>query len=140
MKLSKKCTIFGFNKPNIYSFKDRDHLEPGDKPVKEKVISYLRSEGIEAPVEKIMLLTYLRSFGYIFNPVSLYFCFGLDPKAIGRGLRDWQYFREIKPFIIKEDKFDGTKYTDRQMKFYYISPLQISTILWILKFISLLRV
>jgi len=34
----KKVPIFGFNKPNIYSFKDRD-IWNRDKPVKEKVIS-----------------------------------------------------------------------------------------------------
>jgi len=117
----KKVPIFGFNKPNIYSFKDSDHFEAGSKPVKEKVVAFLKSQGVDQP-ERIMLLTYLRSFGYIFNPVSLYFCFGLDQKPLAVVLEIGNTFREIKPFIIKEDKFDGKKYTDRQMKFYYISP------------------
>jgi cyclopropane fatty-acyl-phospholipid synthase-like methyltransferase/DUF1365 family protein len=55
-------------------FLARDHAgKPGDT-LRANVESYLAEQGIEAPDGRITMLTQARSFGYVFNPLTLYWC------------------------------------------------------------------
>ena len=66
------------NRRNLYEFRDRDHLTlPGFEhaTLKENLVEYLAQNGIRFPADgRITLVTLPRVFGYIFNPVSFYFC------------------------------------------------------------------
>jgi Uncharacterized conserved protein len=48
----------------VVSLHDRDHMD---------VRAYLAEHGIEA--DRILLLTNLRVLGYVFNPVSFFYCY-----------------------------------------------------------------
>ena len=67
-----------------------------------------------------MLLTYLRTFGYVFNPVSFYFCFDQQGQAVCVVPEIGNTFGEIKPFMVNSLR-DG-RFVDTQSKFFYISP------------------
>ena len=56
------------------SFHGADHLE-GAGPLRARVEARLRAHGVTAPVARIDLLTQCRVFGYVFNPVSFFFCY-----------------------------------------------------------------
>src|ERR1700679_1550881 len=72
----RKTFLFSRNRRNFYAFRDADHLPSGGGSLKENVTAYLASNGIGlARDARIMLLTLPRVLGYIFNPVSFYFCF-----------------------------------------------------------------
>ena len=77
--LSKRLPFFSLNRWNLYTFRDRDHLTlPGSemKSVKENIVAYLGGNGIHFPADgRIKLVTLPRVLGYIFNPVSFYYCF-----------------------------------------------------------------
>jgi DUF1365 family protein len=60
------------NRRGLVSFRDRDHFDGG--PVKEEV---LRLAGDPA-IERVLCLTQLRVFGFVFNPVSFYWCYRGD--------------------------------------------------------------
>lgn len=71
--------FFSRNRFNLFSFHDRDHGrgKPGD------IAAYLRAalkeEGIDAG-GRILLLCYPRMLGYVFNPLSVYYCHDADGK------------------------------------------------------------
>lgn len=121
-EIVRKIPMISFNQKNIYSFDDADHLELDARPVKDKIRAYLMSQGMTQEIGKIKLLTYLRTWGYIFNPVSFYFCFDQQGVVVALVVEIGNTFREIKPFLIKQDKFDGRCFKDEQIKYYYISP------------------
>src|SRR5476651_2269022 len=74
--LAARIRIFSRNRWNLYTFRDSDHLSVVPGSIKENVIAYLATQGMEFPAGgRILLLTLPRVLGYIFNPVSFYFCF-----------------------------------------------------------------
>ena len=60
------------NRRGLVSFRDRDHFD--GKPVKESVLALAGDPSIE----RVLCLTQLRVLGYVFNPVSFYWCYRGD--------------------------------------------------------------
>ncbi len=56
-------------------FRRDDHLGDPDAPLDECVRQLVERETGQRPSGPIRLLTHLRYFGYVFNPVSFYYCF-----------------------------------------------------------------
>ncbi|HRX47882.1 MAG TPA: DUF1365 family protein [Spirochaetota bacterium] len=73
--LDKEIKRFGYNRRSMVSLHDRDYLK-GDGSIKEKILALLKSHGANKGVTRIILVTQARYLGYVFNPVSFYFCYG----------------------------------------------------------------
>ncbi|TCL68405.1 DUF1365 family protein [Rhizobium sp. BK251] len=71
--LAGDLRLFSRNRANLFSFNDRDHGDGSSVPLRVQVESHLREAGIEAggPVH---LFCMPRILGYVFNPLSIYFC------------------------------------------------------------------
>lgn len=63
-------------RPNIAWFRRRDHLGPPDEPLAESVRGLVLKRTGVRPTGPIRLLTHFRYFGFLMNPISLYYCFG----------------------------------------------------------------
>ena len=55
-----------------------DHLSGRGADLKTQVSEYLAANGIELPEGRIVLLANARTFGYVFDPLSVYWCFAAD--------------------------------------------------------------
>lgn len=67
-----QSTLFGVNRPGIFSFYDRDH---GDgHSVDTWLASLLKRQGIDFAPEHTWLQTLPRMLGFVFNPVSFWYC------------------------------------------------------------------
>jgi uncharacterized protein len=73
-RLDREVRGLTYNRPGPTSFWDRDHLGPADLPAREKLARWLAGEGVALPAGPVRLLTNLRVLGYVFNPVSWWFC------------------------------------------------------------------
>jgi DUF1365 family protein len=82
--LSRRLWLFGHNRSRPLGFRDQDHLESTAKGMREKVEALLRAQGIEPPGGRILLLTHPRVFGYVFNPVSFYYCYEPGGRLVAR--------------------------------------------------------
>lgn len=121
-QVSSSVGIISRNRWNIFSFRDNDHLQQGGASAKENILKYVEGQGMREKVERVMLLTNLRTFGYVFNPVSFYFCFDKDHKPLCTVLEIGNTFGEIKPFFIGSDHIRNEVFEDQQTKYFYISP------------------
>jgi DUF1365 family protein len=63
---------------NVAQFRREDYLGPPELPLAEAVRQRIESVSGYRPEGPIRLLTHLRYFGHIFNPVSFYYCFAAD--------------------------------------------------------------
>lgn len=63
---------------SVAQFRRRDHLGDPAVPLKTAVCDLVQSLGHPRPEGPIRLLTHLRYFGYVLNPVSFFFCFDRD--------------------------------------------------------------
>jgi len=121
-KLYKASWMIGYNSWGIYDFKDRDHIRSHGQTAKESVLNYVKDKGLKETVAKVKLLTNLRAFGYIFNPVSFYFCFDALNKPLCAVAEIGNTFGELKYFYLGPDKISSECFVDQQTKYYYISP------------------
>lgn len=62
-------------KANLVSFRRRDYLGPGALPLDQAVRDLVEEQTGQRPAGPVRLLTHLRTWGYLFNPVSFYYCF-----------------------------------------------------------------
>ncbi|MEQ1858318.1 MAG: DUF1365 domain-containing protein [Chthoniobacteraceae bacterium] len=119
---------FGFarNHRSIYEFRDRDHLtlpELGDRgTVKEHVVAWVAQQGVALPADvRITLITLPRVLGYIFNPVSFYFCEDTAGTPLCAVVQVGNTFRELKPYLLREPGADGA-FRLITPKHFYVSP------------------
>lgn len=87
--IARRLKLFSHNRWNLFSFFDRDHGTIGEttdakQPIREWVDRHLQAVGIDCQGGKITLLCFPRLFGFVFNPLSVFFCYGRagDLKAI----------------------------------------------------------
>ncbi len=73
-ELERQCFVFGLNRWNILALRERDYLKPTQNALRDKTDELLREAGLPAPAS-IRLVTQLRYWGWVFNPVSFFFCF-----------------------------------------------------------------
>ena len=72
-ELERRLALFSHNGRNVVSFRDSDHFD-GHGPVKDAVIALVD----DPSVERVVVLTQPRVLGYVFNPVSFYWCYRAD--------------------------------------------------------------
>lgn len=113
----------GVNAKAPYEFRDSDHLHLNDaRSTKEKLHVFLKQKGIQQVPASILLITHFRTLGYIFNPVSFYFCYdeyGLPICAVAEVSNT---YREMKLYLLGPETFKDGIFSSRQTKFFYISP------------------
>jgi DUF1365 family protein len=73
-EVPRQVRLISRNRPNLLSFRDRDHLDPPAHDLREAVRAHLRTEGMDPEGWRITLITNLRVFGYVFNPASFFLC------------------------------------------------------------------
>lgn len=67
------CGIFSVDRPNLLSFRSKDHGPRDGSPLLPWIESVLAEHGLPHDGE-IVLQTFPRVLGYVFNPVSFWFC------------------------------------------------------------------
>jgi DUF1365 family protein len=72
--LSRELRLFSHNRFNLFSFHDRDHGD-GKTLLREHVEAILNRHGLGVTGGPIRLLCMPRVLGYVFNPISVYFCY-----------------------------------------------------------------
>lgn len=71
-RLDRDLKLFKWNRPGLFSFHDQDH---GDgRPLAIWLDDLLEKAGISAPGAR-RVLCYPRVLGYVFNPLSVWFCY-----------------------------------------------------------------
>jgi DUF1365 family protein len=72
-ELSRKLNLFAHNSAAVFSFHDRDHGH-GKGDLRSWVEAQLGAAGIVLAAPKVTILCYPRIFGYVFNPLTVWFC------------------------------------------------------------------
>lgn len=70
--------LTGYNRWRWAAFHECDHIGDPSRPLRDRVRASARRRGIALPDGPIHLLTHLRYAGYVFNPISLYYCYDVD--------------------------------------------------------------
>jgi DUF1365 family protein len=72
--LGRRLRLFGHDGPALFSLRERDHLAGDGRPLRVQVEAMLRGAGIDTHGGPIRLLCLPRVLGYVFNPLSVFYC------------------------------------------------------------------
>jgi DUF1365 family protein len=70
--------LWSVGRRNVAEFRRSDYLGRADRPLIEAVRDCAEQASGRRPQGPVRLLTHVRYGGYVFNPVSFYYCFGVD--------------------------------------------------------------
>lgn len=119
-ELTTSLKLLTINRPGLYSFQERDHISNGADSIRENITRYLQHEGIQPPPGRIRLLTLPRIAGYIFNPISIYFCDDREGRHLASIAEVGNTFGEWKPYLVPHTS-EGIFHA-RVVKHFYVSP------------------
>ncbi len=120
--LHASMNLFSRNRFNLFSFRDADHLQLGKPSAKENLLEYLRTQGVTEQIGKVLLITNVRVFGYVFNPVSFYYCYAQNGEPFCVVPEVGNTFGEQKPYLLTAADRSAEGFRKRVTKYFYVSP------------------
>lgn len=72
--LDRRLWAFGHDRRALTTIRSRDHLGDPGRTIRENVDRYLSAHGIDLQGGRVSLLTNARVLGYVFNPLSIFYC------------------------------------------------------------------
>ncbi|MBI1365251.1 MAG: DUF1365 family protein [Alphaproteobacteria bacterium] len=119
--LARQLRFFSRNRFNLFSFYDRDHGDGGKSSLREKVERHLREAKIEHG-GAIRLLTMPRILGYVFNPLSIYFCHRRDGSLCAIFYEVNNTFGQRHSYLIPVPSGATGLIQQESQKSFYVSP------------------
>ncbi|MGJ5180409.1 DUF1365 domain-containing protein [Bradyrhizobium oligotrophicum] len=120
----RQSALFGVNRRALYSFHERDHGPRDGSSLQAYAQSCASDHGIDLTGGRVLLLCYPRLLGYVFNPLSVYFCHRSDGTLALMIYEVRNTFGEIKPYVLPVGPGELTTAGLRQAqdKTFYVSP------------------
>ncbi len=116
-KYKSLSPFLGINRPSLYRFNFSDHCILKDTGMDE--LNRAMQEKFDRSIEhysKIILITNLRSFGYVFNPISVYLC------CLSESNEKFDIIYEVGNTFGEQKYYFSKKTSTLQRKNFYVSP------------------
>ena len=140
-EVNRRVPFFSAGRPNLYSFRDGDFLPTdealhnrtaekchvmGDTAVslKQRVVAHLAARGVDLAGGRVVLVALPRVAGYLFNPVSFYFCYDRAGRPAAALAEVTNTFKEMKPYFLGPETQGAApgEFRVRVPKHFYVSP------------------
>ena len=123
-EVDRLSPLMSVNKPNLVSLRESDQTERDGETLRGFTDRLLRQAGISVPAARILLLCYPRLFGYVFNPISVYFAYDADGDLIALIYAVRNTFGERHSYVARIEPGDMSEAGIRQTraKLFHVSP------------------
>ena len=123
--MSHRYRLFSHNRFNLISFYDTDYGDRSGRPLEEQINQLLYQSNIE-PAGHTRLFCYPRVLGFVFNPLSIYYCFR-NKQLIAVVYEVSNTFRERHSYVIPAETIsDGSavirQTADKQLACFTLVP------------------
>ena len=119
--LNDLIPYFSYNRFNLISFYDKDHGYRDGSSLKQWVIKNLKDAGIKDQEINIKLLCYPRIFGYVFNPLSVFFVYDKSKSLIAILYEVKNTFGEQHTYIFQINSYQNI-IENNCVKKFFVSP------------------
>lgn len=122
-ELSRATPLLGVNRPGLASFYESDHAENGET-VRQFADRLLGDAGMAERAARILLLCYPRVFGYVFNPISVYFAYDADDRltALIYSVRNTFGQRHTYVAPLRDGELTDSGVRQERTKIFHVSP------------------
>ena len=123
-RLFDRRWFWSSERPNLLWFRRADYLGPSEVPLRTAVLDRVESELGRRPTGPVRLVTHLRTFGFMSNPVSFYLCHAQDEtiEAIVAEITNTPWGERHAYVLDARDAGDGDELCWRFRKQFHISP------------------
>jgi len=119
--LGRRLRLFSHNRPGLFSVHDRDHLSGERQPLRPQVEAMLAEAGLDAGGGPIRLLCLPRVLGYVFNPLSVFYCHRPTGELAAVVLEVNNTFGERHCYVVEADPA-RRMVARRCAKTFFVSP------------------
>ena len=120
--LDSSFKLFGYNHWAPLAFFDCDHGPTTGESLRPWAENHLRTAGLSPDGGAIRLLCYPRVFGFVFNPISVFFCYDLENSLLAILYEVCNTFKERHTYVIPVDKTSEDLIRQNCSKKLYVSP------------------
>ncbi len=121
---ARTSPLFSLGRFNLLSFDIRDHGRRDGSPLRPAVEAMLTAAGHPQPPRRILLLCYPKMLGYVFNPLSVYFCYGDDDALTAIVYEVRNTFGERHPYVapVRTGEAGPEGLRQERPKAFHVSP------------------
>ncbi len=121
-ELDRKFRLFGYNRWALLAFHDGDHGPTTGDALRPWVEDRLKEAGLAPDGGPIRLLCYPRILGYVFNPLSVFFCYRRDGRLAAILYEVCNTYRERHTYVIPVQDSERNVIRQSCGKALYVSP------------------
>jgi DUF1365 family protein len=123
-ELGRRSRLLGVNRGGPASFWESDHVEREGETIRQHADRLLAEAGLERPAQRILLLAYPRIFGYVFNPISVYFAYDADDTLLALIYAVRNTFGERHAYVapIRPGDISPAGVRQSRTKIFHVSP------------------
>jgi len=118
--LSKRLKLLRFNRGGLFSFLESDHGDGGATSLRDWVERQLATAGMPISGGRIAVLAYPRMLGYVFNPLSIFFCYDNDDRPAAILYEVANTYSERHTYVIPVANAAAIRQSAE--KVFYVSP------------------
>jgi hypothetical protein len=120
--LSQRLRLFSVERFNLFGFRNADHGDGSDTPLRAQVEKHLAAAGLNLEGGAIRLLCMPRILGYVFNPISVYYCYDRAGDLAALLYEVHNTFGQRHSYLIAVDRAQAGTLSQRCVKALYVSP------------------
>jgi DUF1365 family protein len=122
--LARGSRLFAYNRPGLFAFYDADHGARDGSSVRAWVQAHLEKAGLAAAGARIYALCFPRVLGYVFNPLTVYFCHADDGRLAAILYEVKNTFGDQHGYLIPvaEGRAPGAPVVQQAAKRFHVSP------------------
>ncbi len=99
-------------------FDSRDHLGDPARSIKDNVLAYVADNGVDLTGGRVVMLANARVAGYVFNPISVHWCYDRDGALAVILAEVHNTYGERHVYLLRPDE-SGRAQSDKEL---YVSP------------------
>lgn len=117
-----RLRLLGVNRPGLLSFRESDHGAGEPAGLRSWVDSCLRDAGIDPAPVRVSLLAYPRILGYVFNPLSVYYCTNPEGALVATLYEVSNTHGEKQTYVLPVTEPAAARISQGCRKDFYVSP------------------
>ena len=102
----------------LAGFDSRDHLGDPRRPIRDNLDRFLMSQGIDTGGGRVVMLANARVLGYVFNPLTVYWCHRADGALACVVAEVHNTYRQRHAYLLRPDERGRAQ----APKEFYVSP------------------
>jgi len=121
-RLGKSLRLFSRERFNLFGFYNADHGDGSATPLRTQVERHLEAAGLTLDGGHIRLLCMPRILGFVFNPISVYYCYHRDGALIALLYEVHNTFGQRHTYLIPVTDSPDKVLAQQCLKSFYVSP------------------